>query len=445
MAQVLSAPAEAVLERVEAQTEALVELCLDLGNTPDLPGHERQIATAVVARMRAARLEAFLQPVSTESANAVGVVPGVANGRSLIIDAHMDTEGVVPSEDPDVNKRLRGTARHGDLLIGKGLGNDKGQLCAALIAAGALLSAGIRLRGDLIVVGAAQETGGPPPGGVGPEYGRARDEYLRAGPHMGEGFGTLTLVRGGVLADYAIVAEATGFTIATAQGGYVRLRIAVEGHLPYTPYLRRGEALGDTPNPIEKAAQVVLALEQWARTYERDETYQFEDTAITPKAQVHDVRTSGPLFTAPTDVCYLYLDVRLAPGRNPMDVIRQVRDAVSDTGLGAEVLPYDYGRGYAAKEAEPLVEAVRRAHRAVLGFQDEPSPTEYLGMWRDSNIFNEVGIPSISYGPPTQTESVTVEGYRGLRIEDLVATAKVYALAALEVCGTDRVEGLVPA
>jgi hypothetical protein len=45
-----------------------------------------------------------------------------------------------------------------------------------------------------------------------------------------------------------------------------------------------------------------------------------------------------------------------------------------------------------------------------------------------------VGIPSVSYGPPTQTETVTMEGYRGLRIDDLLATAKVYALAALDVC-----------
>jgi acetylornithine deacetylase/succinyl-diaminopimelate desuccinylase-like protein len=364
----------------------------------------------------------------------VGAVRGAGAGRSLIVDAHMDTEGVVPSEDPEVNRRLRGTLRDGELLIGKGLGNDKGQLCAAMIAARAIASAGVRLEGDLIVVGAAQETGGSPPQAPPPLYGRAQDAYLMQGPHMGEGFGTLCLVRRGVVADFAIVGEATGFTITVAQGGYLRLRITVEGRLPYTPYLRRGEVPADNPNPFEKAAHLVTTLESWARAYEHAETYEFEGGRVTPKAQIHELRTSGPPYTALTDACYVYLDARLAPERNPMDVLRAVRAVVAETGLGSEVIPYDYGRGFVAREAEPLVDALRWAHRAVQGVPDEPSPTEYVSMWRDSNIFNEVGIPSVSYGPPTQTETVTMEGYRGLRIDDLLATAKVYALAALDVC-----------
>ena len=64
--------------------------------------------------------------------------------------------------------------------------------------------------------------------------------------------------------------------------------------------------------------------------------------------------------------------------------------------------------------------------------------SETMSMWRDGNAFNEGGIPAIGYGPPTQVS----DGGRGvagatrpITIDDLVITAKVFALTALEICG----------
>jgi hypothetical protein len=56
-------------------------------------------------------------------------------------------------------------------------------------------------------------------------------------------------------------------------------------------------------------------------------------------------------------------------------------------------------------------------------------------MWRDLNVFNEVCIPSICYGPPRQREPLSGAGNRAMKIADLVQATKVYALTALEVCG----------
>jgi hypothetical protein len=56
-------------------------------------------------------------------------------------------------------------------------------------------------------------------------------------------------------------------------------------------------------------------------------------------------------------------------------------------------------------------------------------------MWRDVNMFNEVGIPSICYGPPRQRERYSDAGNRAMRVDDLVAATQVYALAALALCG----------
>ena len=56
-------------------------------------------------------------------------------------------------------------------------------------------------------------------------------------------------------------------------------------------------------------------------------------------------------------------------------------------------------------------------------------------MWRDLNVFNEVGIPSVCYGPPRQREPLSGAGNRAMKIADLIAATKVYALTALKVCG----------
>jgi hypothetical protein len=56
-------------------------------------------------------------------------------------------------------------------------------------------------------------------------------------------------------------------------------------------------------------------------------------------------------------------------------------------------------------------------------------------MWRDVNIFNEVGIPSATFGFPRKTEPGLNEKF--VEIEDLVDCSRMYALTALDICGVD--------
>jgi hypothetical protein len=51
-------------------------------------------------------------------------------------------------------------------------------------------------------------------------------------------------------------------------------------------------------------------------------------------------------------------------------------------------------------------------------------------MWREEPIFNEMGIPSITYGPPR-----SIDG-RSMTIDDLAKAAEMYAWIA--VCGQEK-------
>jgi acetylornithine deacetylase/succinyl-diaminopimelate desuccinylase-like protein len=58
-------------------------------------------------------------------------------------------------------------------------------------------------------------------------------------------------------------------------------------------------------------------------------------------------------------------------------------------------------------------------------------------MWRDLNVFNEVGIPALTYGPRSTTHSFK----RALSIESMYQAACVYARTAVELCNHDKPPG----
>jgi acetylornithine deacetylase/succinyl-diaminopimelate desuccinylase-like protein len=55
-----------------------------------------------------------------------------------------------------------------------------------------------------------------------------------------------------------------------------------------------------------------------------------------------------------------------------------------------------------------------------------------LSMWNDSNVYAELGIPVVKYGPAWAGGDFLPER---LAVADLMRAARVYALAALQLCG----------
>ena len=98
---------------------------------------------------------------------------------------------------------------------------------------------------------------------------------------------------------------------------------------------------------------------------------------------------------------------------------------------------------------------MERAHRSVFGKPVPYSKPIRYGITSDGSRLAAYGVPSITYGPgfgthlvdPTETlapaEWDTPTGVRrGVGIENMMSCAKVYALAALDICGKKREEVL---
>jgi acetylornithine deacetylase/succinyl-diaminopimelate desuccinylase-like protein len=415
---------EAIVKAIDEQKSALLDLCLQLGNTPSFHAQERKLGEAVLAWLGAAGIKGELQFITNESVNAVATLRGSGEGKSLIWNAHMDTGPALGPDATDDEKKLETAWVTGDMLFGKGMINDKAQLCAFMIAMRALKQSGIKLKGDLTLTAVAFETGAP---SVGEQQGIN---------FPGEGFGSKWVVDRGVVADYALVGETSGFGIVRAECGAGWYKIRVKGREVYTPRLERGKSLQENPSAFIKAVPVISAIEEWAIAYERRETMKFAGGTIIPKAQIVEVRGGG-WVDRPHPFCDIFVDVRIVPGKNPNEVKKSIESALMPLGLDCEVSLFQYSRGYIAKDAEPLIGSIIEAHRFIFNTEPPEPPSAETSMWRDLNVFNEVGIPSVCYGPPRQRETLSGAGNRAMKIDDLVQATKVYALTALILCGVD--------
>src|ERR1044071_6840595 len=321
-----------IIKAIEAQQSELVELCLQLGNTPSHHGKERRLGEAVLQWLNDAGIPGELQFITDDSVNAVATLAGNGDGKSLIWNAHMDTGPELGADATDDERKLETAWIEGDMLFGKGMINDKAQLCAFMIAMRALKQNGIKLKGDLILTAVAFETGDPSIDG-------------QQGINFpGEGFGTKWVVDRGVVADYALVGETSGFGIVQAECGAAWIKVRIKGRSAYTPRLERGSSIQENPNVFAKAAYVIQALEEWAIEYEKRETFKFPSGTIIPKAQIVDMR-GGDRVGRPNPFCDIFLDVRILPEKNPNHVKSEIAELTRKLKFDCDVSLFQFSRG----------------------------------------------------------------------------------------------------
>jgi acetylornithine deacetylase/succinyl-diaminopimelate desuccinylase-like protein len=188
---------------------------------------------------------------------------------------------------------------------------------------------------------------------------------------------------------------------------------------------------GDHVNAVVRAAPVIEWLIEWARDYEQRHVYEFAYGSCVPKVNIGAIRAGQPFIPISSpERCFLYLDVRLTPAQTAMQAQRELREGLSDLGIPFELECTLYRRGYEAEGAEPILEALALAHNAEFGETLGGVTPGQASSWRDSNPFNEMAIPAVSYGPSA--------GMGGLRawttVDDLVHATRMYTRVAVDLC-----------
>ncbi|HXG40257.1 MAG TPA: hypothetical protein VNJ28_04875, partial [Candidatus Limnocylindrales bacterium] len=337
----------------------VIDLALALGNVDSPTGSEGPAGEFVYDWLREHGFAPRRYALVEDRFNVAAKLPGTGGGFSLIFNAHLDTtlrgDAVWSARDPN-DPLYRSAWLEGDEILGDGVVNDKGPLAAFLVAARAIRDAGYPLKGDLWVTAVAGEISREPV-----------DEFQ--GPaYLSKDLGVRFMVTHGVVADFALVAEGTGFGIAGVEPGKAHFKVTVVTDTPryYTPYLPRPTGLADAPNAIVRASAVVAAFERWAYDYEVRNTYHGPYGTVVPKASVNAIRSGYPYgVTSTPQVCALYVDTRILPGANPTDVGRELEGVLRDVGVEGTVELYLYRPGFEVRGAERLIETVRRCHDRV--------------------------------------------------------------------------------
>ncbi len=417
-----------VLDRIDQ--DELAALALDLGNIDSPPGCEKPVADFLIEWLFSEGISAKAIALNPDRPNVVGNVVGSGGGHSLLFNAHMDTS--VSDRDiwihRDPQKEIDHRAwRDEDHLYGNGIVNDKGPMACFLIAAKALREAGIILKGDLILTAVVGEIEWEP-----------IDEYL-PDDFASHDLGCRYMVSRGVVADYALVAENTQLAFGPLEAGKCLFKITVYGEPSlYVPYLCRPYRVSENPNAIVRMCKLVEKLEEWALKYENASTYESEWGRLTPKVNIGAIRGGAPYFPSVSpEICTIYVDVRTPPAQDPLAVKHSLEQLVRSLDFKGEVELYVHRRGYEAKGIEPLAESVERAHRRVVRQDMKRVSGPRASMWRDTNVFNEAGIPAANYGPGAGRGH---GGIPAVSMNDLVQAAKVYALTAMDICNQEKHE-----
>ena len=186
---------------------------------------ELGLARFVAEWCERAGLETTLTELRPGRANVVAAARGSGGGRSLMLNAHMDTVGVAGMTDPFAPRI------EGGRLYGRGAQDMKGSLAACMLAAADAKRR--RLRGDVIVTAVADE------------------EFASIGTEA---------VASTIAADAAIVTEPTDLRVAVAHRGFVHLEVEVTGRAAH----------GSRPDvgidAIAKMGRVLVGIEELDRS-----------------------------------------------------------------------------------------------------------------------------------------------------------------------------------
>jgi acetylornithine deacetylase/succinyl-diaminopimelate desuccinylase-like protein len=383
---------QAVLDHVDARRVG--ELALNLVKIRSYTGETVEATDYYVDVLRGMGLQVEVFRDYPRSPSVVARLKGDGTGPSLELNAHVDTipvEHAGPAEIRD------------GILYGRGATDMKGGLAAITEAAQAILDAGARPKGDLLL-----STHG-----------------LHELP-TGHGEDLIARVRRGVHGDAAIVAECGSDTLPIVGLGMAMFEVNIrrEGEVTHENSTPSG-----TPHPILAGARLVSLFEKRGAELARNVVpYAGPESLFV--GEIH----GGDFYNRFPGSCRIVGTRRWAPWESfesaRADVESMCQQVATEFGLTVKLEMEKTRDGFQVSEDDRLAQVVRGAYQRVTGTE---LPFAGLRSVADASIFNQVGrIPALYHGPGGTGHHGDVEA---MPIAELVRAAKVLALCALDFCG----------
>ena len=395
-------------QRIDALTPELIELTQKLVKTPseNPSGDERGVSGVVSECLEALGFNVELVEGEPLRVNTLGKLEGSGGGRNFLFNGHYDT---VPVGDLDFWSvdPFGGLVKEGR-IYGRGSGDMKGAIASAIIAAKALGEAGIRLKGDFMIHGVADEE----------IFGRYGTRYLAEKGYVSPENVDMAVVGEGSMKDGRIHAR-------TAVRGRVLVNLKVRGKSAHSSRPQNGV------NAVLKMSKVLLAIDAHG--------FDFPPHPLLPAPTIAPgtVIKGGTKGNVIPELCEAISDVRIVPGMTVEGVLGEILGIVDglkklDLELDVEVSSPLNKPPSEIPASHELFRVADEAVRATVGYELKPVGTS--GSNDTSWLTTVAGIPAMAFGPGGGNAHGADEW---TSIETLGDFAKIYGLMAMEICGVE--------
>ena len=387
-------------------------------------GGETRVNEYLQPVMESIGLKTDLWEVEPGRANLVGVLKGSGGGKSLIFNGHVDTVAPGPEDLWTVAGPYSGAVVDGN-IYGRGATDMKAADVAAIFAVRALLQAGYKPKGDVIVEAVSGEEMRQPE------------------------IGTLATVERGYRADAAIVVESSAppfqLAILTASPGVLILKVVIRGKAAHTSMrdevIRAGGRGKDVAvSAVDKGMIIYNGLlkleEDWGQTKTHPAFTRPGHFTISPTTFAGGM---GGIAFIPPDCSITYV-IWHAPQETKDQVKKEIETHIhniSQTDPWLRENPPDldwfndyWWAPYDIPRESPICLAAASAYEAV-----RKEPAKYYGFTAvdDATFLNQAGIPTITLGPGSIEIAHTANEH--IAINNLLDAVKIYALTIVEWCG----------
>jgi acetylornithine deacetylase len=344
---------------------------------------EAEIAGFVAAWLERRGVEVEYQELADGRANVIGRVRGRGGGRTLLLNAHMDTVALAGG-DAGLVARVDGSR-----LYGRGAYDMKGGLAAIMLAAAGAVER--ESAGDLTVSAVADE------------------EALS--------IGTEALVRD-VQADGAIVCEPTELRLAVAHKGFIWLELETTGVAAH------GSRYDLGVDAIARMGPVLTGLTELDERLRADG----EPHPLLGGPSLHASLIEGghELSSYPAH-CLLKVERRTLPGETVALVEQQLTEIAA--AAGATVKSLFMRQPLETSPDELIVRTLLAQATKTLGEKPAVIGTAF---WTDAGLLAAAGIPTVVFGPGGAGAHADVEW---VDLDEVLKCAEVLLATAADFCG----------
>jgi acetylornithine deacetylase len=341
---------------------------------PEAAG-EAELARFVAGWAERAGLQVEVEEAAPGRPNVIATAAGTGGGRTLLLNAHMDTVGIETMEAPFEARVEDGR------LYGRGAYDMKGSLAAILMVAAEARRRG--LRGDVVVAAVA-------------------DEEVAS-------IGTEALVASGRRFDGAVIAEPTELDVAIAHKGFIGFEIETRGRAAHGARPDLGE------DAIARMGPILVELDTLASRLLSNPTHR-----LLGSGSIHaSLIEGGQEFSSYPERCRLIGERRTIPGESVDDVEYELRQLAGES----EHRVVMSRQPFEVDEDEEIVRLVR-THAG----------TEIIGVpfWTDAALVAAAGVPTVVFGPHGEGAHAAVEWVDLASVE---RCADVLGAVAADFCG----------